>query len=55
MSTTLSGQDLCENCGVQLLPEEEEFCDVCFDEAHDFNTSDSTHRGTIFYDTDGLR
>jgi len=46
---SLGGQDLCDNCGVQLLPEEDEFCDVCFDEAHEFNSSDVDYRGTIYY------
>ncbi len=47
-----SAADYCDICGVRLLPEETEACDVCFDEAREFNP-DAT-QGTIYYDFESI-
>jgi len=47
-------EGLCDICGTQLLPEEVETCDVCYDEAATLASSDDRYRGTIYYDYDEL-
>ena len=47
-------EGLCDVCGTQLLGGEQEVCDVCYDEAHIYASTDDQFHGTIYYDLDHL-